>query len=291
MKKKILFSLAAFVALFIITGCGDKKEEKKEENNSKQEVEKDTKESEKANMSETVILDKEGIKVTAKSIKYNGFAGPEIKLLIENNTDKKITIQTRNFSINGIMIDDIFSADVSEGKKVNDSITIFKEDLELANITTIKDIEFDIEVSDSNYDTILKQEGIKLTTDANDYVQKYNTDGKLILDQNDVKIYVLKKDETDSNWGSDIYVYIENNSSKNIIVQAEDVSIDGFMIEPAFSSGILSGKKIYDTITFFESDLKENDIKEIKEIDLKFRVFETSSWDDIFVTDTIKINF
>ena len=296
MKKKIFLSLFILLTLITITGCGGNKSNNsgnvKDVQDVKQNESNDSKKLSKANITETVILDKEGIKVTAKSISYDSWSGPEIKVLVENNSSENVTIQARKFSINGIMIDPTFSAEVNAGKKANDTISISSSELEAAQISTIKDIEFGLDVFNSDsWNDIFKQEGIKLETNAKDYVQKYNTDGKLVVDQNNIKIYVLKKDDKDSFWGADIYVYIENNSSQDITVQARDVSIDGFMIDPTFSSDVSAGKKAYDTITFHESDLKDNDITDIKEIELKFDVFNADSWNDIFKTDTKKISF
>lgn len=296
MKKKIFLSLFILLALITITGCGGNKSNNSGNVKDVQDVEQnesnDSKKLSKANITETVILDKEGIKVTAKSISYDSWSGPEIKVLVENNSSENVTIQARKFSINGIMIDPTFSAEVNAGKKANDTIAISSSELEAAQISTIKDIEFGLDVFNSDsWNDIFKQEGIKLETNAKDYVQKYNTDGKLVVDQNNIKIYVLKKDDKDSFWGAEIYVYIENNSSQDITVQARDVSIDGFMIDPTFSSDVSAGKKAYDTITFHESDLKDNDITDIKEIELKFDVFNADSWNDIFKTDTKKISF
>lgn len=294
MKKNLKDLLLILLVIFTLTGCGSEKNDK-----DVQSIEKasdsQTKEVttlSKSNITEHVILDKEGIKVTAKSISYDGWLGPEIKLLIENNSSRNVTIQVRKFSINGIMIEPSFSAEVVSGKKINDSISISNRELETAKISTIKDIEFGLEVFDSeSWEDIFIESEIKLQTDATDYVQKYNTEGTLVVDQNNIKIYVLKMNDKDSFWGADVYVYIENNSSQNITVQARDVSINGFMISPSFSSDVTAGKKIYDSITFFESDLKDNDITDIEEIELKFDIFNADSWEDIFKTETKKIKF
>ena len=299
MKKKITLSLIIILTLFSITGCGSTKKEnnngqvkKVEDKGNTSESNNNTKKTTKANIKETVILDKNGIKITAKSISYDGWMGPEIKVLVENNSEYNVRIQTRKFSINGIMIDPVFSVEVQSGKKANDTITISDSDLKAAKIETIKDIEFSFSVSDSNsWRSIFVEDGIKIETDAKDYVQKYNTEGTVVVDQNDVKIYVLKKEDKDSFWGADIYIYIENNSSQDITVQARDVSIDGFMVDPIFSADVTAGKKIYDTITFLESDLKDNDITDIKEIEMKFHIFNSNSWKTINDTDTKKISF
>ena len=58
------------------------------------------------------------------------------------DSSQNIIAQTRNVSVNGLMIDPIFSADVVAGKKTNDKMTIMSSELEFAGITTIKNIEF-----------------------------------------------------------------------------------------------------------------------------------------------------
>ena len=58
----------------------------------------------------------------------------------------------------------------------------------------------------------------------------------------------------DNFWGAEVYVYIENNSETDVTFQARYVSINGFIIEPIFSSEVLAGEKAYDTLAFFESD-------------------------------------
>lgn len=63
---------------------------------------------------EQVLIDSNGIKITFKGMDYSdGIFGPEVKLLIENNTDKNYTVQVRNFSVNGFMIETSMSTDVN----------------------------------------------------------------------------------------------------------------------------------------------------------------------------------
>lgn len=87
-----------------------------------------------------------------------------------------------------------------------------------------------------------------------------------------------------------IDLYIENNSSKNVTVQVRDFSINGYMIDPMFSSDIAAGKKINDDISIFSSDLFDNNIDEIETIEFYFHIFDSDSWSNDFDTDIIKIN-
>ena len=69
---------------------------------------------------EGVIFEQDGIRITLKGFDEKGLFGPELKFLIENDTDMDIIVQTRNESVNGYMIDASMSAEVASGKKAND---------------------------------------------------------------------------------------------------------------------------------------------------------------------------
>jgi hypothetical protein len=63
------------------------------------------------------------------------------------------------------------------------------------------------------------------------------------------------------------------------------------MLEPIFSSDVLSGKKAFDTITFLEQDLTDNDIKEIESLEFKFHIFNMDGWDTLLDSETITVSF
>lgn len=294
MKNKLFFHLVICLLLVIITGCDNKENKLPNTTTETSDIITITDEKElelnKVNLDEKVILDKNGIKITAKSIDYDVLYGPDIEVIIENNSSNNVVIQTRNFTVNDILIEPVFSVDVNKGKKVVDVISISRDELEKANISTLKDIVFDIVVLNStNFESIFEEKDIRIQTKASEYNQVNNTEGVLILDQNDIKISVLGKSDKDKELGVDIYVYIENNSLKDITVQSDDVSINGYVTEPTFSIDVKAGKKIYSSITFLDTDLKKNNINEIKEIKLKFNVFESNTWKSLLTSDSKKI--
>lgn len=94
----------------------------------------------KATIAESVLVDESDIKITATEIDYSSFMGPELKLLIENNSDQNLTVQVRDTSVNGCMVSTTISADVASGKKANDGISILSSSLEKNAIETIADI-------------------------------------------------------------------------------------------------------------------------------------------------------
>ncbi len=245
-----------------------------------------------AQITETVLLDEKGVKITAKSISYSGWFGPEVKLLIENNSGKDLWFSTRNESINGYMVSGSMTAEVANGKKKNDSMSFSEDRLKLCGIEGIAEIEFSFHIYDSkSWDTYFDTKLIKLRTNiADTYQQNYDHQGTTIYDKNGIKIIVLGLNE--SGWlGPEMYMYIENNTKRNISIYTENVSVNGFMISDFFSSGVLAGKKNIDELTIYTSDLEENDIKKIEEVEFSLRVRDSDSYDTIINTDPLKVEF
>ena len=73
-------------------------------------------------------------------------------------------------------------------------------------------------------------------------------------------------------------------------VQTDDMSINGFMVTPLFSSTVYDGKMALDDITIMQSDLEKNDIQSVDEIELKFNIFDPDTYQTIKNTDTIKFS-
>lgn len=250
---------------------------------------KDSKE--EVSISETVLLDEKGVKITAKAIE-EGWLGTELKLLIENNSGKNLTVQTDDSSVNNFMIDTIFSCSLADGKKANESITLMSSSLEKANITDIADIEFIINIFDTDsFENYLKSEPITIKTSiAEGFDYTYVPEGTTVYEDNGIKIVVLGLDD-DALLGTNIDLYIENNTDKTYTVQTRDSSVNGFMVDFIYSSTVAAGKRAIDNISILSTYLEENEIETIEEIELSFSIFDFDNWLDSIETDVVKVSF
>ncbi len=242
---------------------------------------------------EMVLVDEVGVKITAKSLNVDGIFGAELKLLLENNSGKDLTFQCRNSSVNGYMVENLMSVDVANGKKANDSVTFSASDLELCGIEVIADMELSFHIfTADDWETYLDTQPVQIKTSiADTYTYAFDDSGEVAYTAKDMKIVIKGLTENGSIFGPGVVVYIENNNEKNVTVQAQNVSVNGFMVESIFSCEIASGKRAVDTITFMETDLEENGITEIENVEFSFYIFETDSWEDIVNTDVVKIAF
>lgn len=305
MKKALTGVLAAILAMSL-AACGgssdgevktpsDVTDGTKTEAVQKEEQGEQTENPQKTEVtiSETVLVDESGVKITAKSLEAGKTFGPEIKLLIENNSGKDLTFQCRNVSINGYMVGTMMSVDVTNGKKANDSLTFVKSDLEACGIETIADVEVAFHIFDTaEWKPYLDTDAIQLKTSAADtFEYVYDDSGELAYGGNGVKIVVKGLAEDESIFGPSIVVYIENTGDKDVTVQTRDVSVNGFMVDTMFSCDVVAGKRAIDSITFMRSGLEENEITAIEDVELSFHIFDSDRWDTIVDTDTISIAF
>ncbi|MDD6160755.1 MAG: hypothetical protein PUB51_06475 [Oscillospiraceae bacterium] len=305
MKRTLAIILALMLAMSLVACGGSSGGEVKEPSNvttgnnteDTQQVEQTEKNEEpektEVTISETVLVDEAGVKITAKRLATDGIFGPEIKLLIENNSGKDLTFQCRNASVNGYMVETMMSVDVVNGKKANDGLTFMESALEACGIDAIADMEFAFHIFDmAEWETYLDTNAIQIKTSiADTFEYTYDDSGDLAYEGNGVKIVVKGLAEDASIFGPSIVVYIENTGNKDVTVQTRDVSINGFMVDALFSCDVVAGKRAVDTITFMDSDLEENDIAAIENVELSFHVFDMAEWETIVDTEVVNITF
>ena len=100
-----------------------------------------------------------GVKIVVKGLSEEScILGPSIVVYIENTSGQNLTVQTRNVSINGFMVNATFSCEIAAGKRAVDAITFLESDLEKNGITAITDVElsfhiFDFETWNTTVDT------------------------------------------------------------------------------------------------------------------------------------------
>lgn len=241
---------------------------------------------------EQVLYDENDIKITATGMD-DSIWGTELKLLIENNSSKTITVQARKCNVNGYMVTTMMSVDVASGKKANDSLTFETSGLKECGIEQIATMEFSFYIFDTEtWDDIVETDMITVSTSiAEGYVQNYDDSGEVLVETDGVKIVGKGLSASDSFWGPGVILYIENNSDKNITVQVRDVSINGFMVTSSMSEDVLVGKKAISAVQFFSTDLESNGIDDITSVELYFHIFEAETFDTITETDVITINF
>ena len=103
-------------------------------------------------------------------------------------------------------------------------------------------------------ETLAVGDVITLTTDAPREKQAVDQVGIPVLDQNGLEIVVRGVKTDDNLMGPEIMLFLSNQTGQNITVQANDFSINGYMITRS-SCDIIDGKVAY-TIYLDTEELK-----------------------------------
>lgn len=299
MKKHLkgIFCLLMVLSLLLLTACGG-------EEDMRQPVSKDPTEAtasageemtpveEDVSLAETVIYDADGVKIIATGLE-DGWMGTEIKLLLENNTGKNLLITGDSLSVNGYMMPySSLYVEVAAGKKANDSITLMTSELEQSGIETLAQIQFFVEISDAEtWDTIAVSDLITLNTSAAGYEQPVDDSGEALWAENGIRI-VCKGLKQDVIWDGTLVFLMENFSGKDIIIYAENVSVNGFMVDVGLWSDLRDGTRLIDGMTLIDlSELGLESIDGVENIEFTLRIIDSDTWDEIVTTDVISLDF
>ena len=236
---------------------------------------------------EKLLVDNSGIKITAKEYATDSIWGDGIKLLIENGTDKDLTIGCDALIVNDYMISDLFVSEVAAGKSANENMYISSSELKAAGVDSVGKVEIYFHAYDSEMDYLFKNEYAEIQTSEYANMDTTPNDAGMELYNADGIRIVGKTVDENSFWGTAILLYIENNSGKNVGISVEDMSINGFMMNPFFATTVYDTKKAIEDITVFSNDLEKNGIEKIEEVELKFHIYDADSFSAIKDTEPI----
>lgn len=152
MNRKILSLISIGILSISLVACSSDDSEKVESGNateveqSNEEQITDTETDTETEATEVVLVDDDTIKavVTEKSADLFG-AGYNIT--IENKTDKKIIVQTRETSVDGVMEDPIFSEEITAGKTAKGMMQF----MNITELENLKNLEGKLVVLDEEY--------------------------------------------------------------------------------------------------------------------------------------------
>lgn len=304
-KSKMLIALLLAMVMILATACSSSDEvkqpanvngdssvtsnEKPAGNESDNEQENDTVE---ITVAETVLYEADGVKVTATGYE-DGWMGPEIKILVENDSSKNVLVTSASVSANGYMMPTAsLYAEVAAGKKANETLSIMSSELDQSGIEMLAELQFYLQIQDpETWETITTSDLLTLTTSAAPYDQPVDVSGDVLYDSDGIRI-ICKGLKQDIIWDGTVVFYMENNSGKEISIYAENVSVNGFMQDVGLWSDLRPSTKIIDGMSMIDlSDLEIENIDQIENIEFNLRIVDANTWEDIVTTDVLTLNF
>lgn len=221
-------------------------------------------------LSETVMVDENGVKITATGLTYTDYS-VDLELTIENNSGKNLSFLSGALgyscnSVNGYMVNDGYlNCNVANGKKTKESISFSYDTLMLYGINEIADVEIGFSMTDEKYDTIysgprqLKTSAVETYNYATDAYQAtitsqaaMDTYGYEVLrftqdvlyDQNGV---TLRSSSVISNGsgGTVLLLEMENTTEDMVNISTSDITLNGLQLYSSIwsSNTINPGKR------------------------------------------------
>lgn len=242
-------------------------------------------------INEQVLVDQNGVKITAVEFVADSIWGDGIKMLLENNTDRELMYSCDALIVNDYMISDLFVESVTPGNSAYETLYLSNSELKQAGIDNVGKIEIYFRIYDNNtWEDVFKTDCITLqTSDYSSMDTTANISGQELYNKNGIRIVAQYVDEN-SFWGKAILLYAENNTSQNVTISADDLSINGFMFSPMYVDTIYAGKKSINDITLFSSELEQNNVNEIRDVEISFRIYNPDNFNTIDETGTIKFS-
>jgi hypothetical protein len=241
-------------------------------------------------MENEVVVDNEYCTFTITKVEDDPVWGVTLKVLCENKSDKNLTFSWEDVSVDGYMIDPLWATSVAAGKKDNSSITFSSSEFTEIGITSVDQIKFELRVYDSDdwtADEIVEEVFTVYPTGlaADDIIipERPAASGEYVVYDSDDCTFIILGQEQDSIWGYGLKYYIENKTDKGLTFSWDNVSVNGFMIDPFWATSVAAGSREVSEISFFSSSLEENDISEVSEIEFALRVYDSDNFfsDDI----------
>lgn len=301
--SKIISTLVIVLLLFSLVGCGGSVpgDEPAPDNDSSlsgdgqgdEATEPESAGDSAAAFTETALASIDECTVTAKSFAEDSVWGPTFTLYLENNTaDKTLMFSIEGASVNGFMCDPLWAEEVAAGKKTNSDVSWSTESLESNGINHMEEVEFTLRVYDSDdwsaddifNETVTLTLGNTSGEPASEPVAYDHGFSEITLASTDTVTVVAKDYNEDGLLGPELVLYLENNSDMTLMYTVEEVSVNGFMCDPFWSSEVRPGKKEYSDVSWLSSTMEENGITAIESIEFTLKIYDSNDWgaDDIF---------
>lgn len=251
------------------------------------------------NQETSLLLEEQGVSVTLKSALETD---SEVRLYldIENGGDRNINLSIWDESVNGIMTTMLVSREDGKLFNLDNSIKpgetaeayayIRYEDLESIGQSAIDELEFSVKLTDAlSGETLYVSESycIDMSWDLSERVSLSQRNKSRLYDGKAVffseGIYASRIDVGEDSGGKvSISLYFENSSERYVKIRAEDISVNGYIVDGIGyledGEGYLPpGKKAFGVLRLTDDGLFPNGLADIEELECRFQISEYNS--------------
>ena len=234
----------------------------------------------------TVLCDQKGIRVTATGFDFSSDWGFSVLVTLENTTENDYAVQVEKSAINHCMVDAYFSCDVAAGETVADEISFDYESIEAAGIEEIGEIDLSLDVFDwDTYEDLFISELVTLRTGQTGEVSRPAPEGDLLLDADGIRISYLGC-EVDSYGDGIVYLFIENDTAREINVTSTVFGIDNLQTDGLLYANILPGYATLATVYIWDQELAADALDDVQ-FGMAFDVYDAENYEVVNQTDLL----
>lgn len=299
MKKLNVFLLVAAMS-FCVTACGTETPKTLADNEKQtqsMQKENETQKTEDIIFEKITAVDNEECSIILTGLEPDNMWGYTINAMLENKSaDKTYMFSLENASIDGVQCTDLFASEVAAGKKANEDISLSDKELKENGVTDFSDIELSFRVYDSDdwSADVVAKETVHVYPYGKENAVVFEREAQqedVVLADNEDVTMILTGYEEDEIWGYTANLFLINKTDKNVMFSVDDTSINGYMVTTFFASTVYAGKCEFTSISWSDSELEENGITDVEEIEMKIRVYDEENWyDEDIVNEIVTLN-
>lgn len=230
----------------------------------------------------TVLLDQDGIRVAADWQDGDEFDG-QIRLVLENNTDRPLWLTTESIVVNGFVMQygSLFAL-ADPGQTEEGYFYLDEQEVMDAGITQFQEISFQMQVvDDETYDLLLTQPVTFRPQCEEDYVQETPQPGTVLLDQDGVLLsyqgYEPVHPMPEEPCYGGLKVYLENNTDYALGVYTLDAQVNGKKAEVYLWADLPAHSRCLALISLY--DLENLKITSWDQLETVTLTLEIGDWD------------
>ena len=228
-------------------------------------------------LDDRVVFDWEGLRVIAKYVNLSGSA-PEVRLLVENDSPYDVAMHATDEYINDFSVGSDLYAEIPSGRKKNMSLTFHKDSIEDSFINTPRTLEFTLFFNDmQNRERLVTSEPVRISLSGSEDTPEEVPEGQVLIDQDGIRMIALGISSSTASQTT-VVLYAENKSEHPIMIEQENTSVNGFMVNASMVCYLDAGRKSYGLLFLNGDSLRENEIQSIEEIQLDLAVKNTDDW-------------
>ncbi len=241
---------------------------------------------------ETVLVDSGDVRVTVVEFEPDDNGRPTFSMLFENGSDKTLSFAIRDTYLDGRRCDCYGGLeDVPAGKKAYSDVYWREESLAKNGINYVNNVKAELRIRTDEDDPET------LFDDMVDWSSNAVSDTPALADlaggSGFTEVPVLSGDYTvvvkdfdpDGVWDDgqpSFTLYLENNTEKDVMFMAENVSVNGTMCDPYWQSIVAASTSLYDDSFFWSEDaLEEAHIESFENVELEIVAMDFDTLDEL----------